>query len=145
LRVQPVSFDKVAVRDNRELLIGLTFVVYLLVMLIIGVIAWRRTRDLAQRVVMAMDPDSRVLDLVSYAWAGSGAAFGPAVLLSLYWSGMNRWGALAGILAGGLTVVVWKPLEGGLFDLYEIVPGFLVTALAIWFVSRLTCDSQARV
>ena len=57
--------------------------------------------------LLAMDPDNRVLDLVSYAWAGFGAAFGPAVLLSLYWSGMNRWGALAGILGGGLTVVIW--------------------------------------
>ena len=94
--------------------------------------------------LLAMDPDNQVLDLVSYAWAGFGAAFGPAVLLSLYWSGMTRWGALAGILAGGLTVVVWKPLSGGLFDLYEIVPGFLVSAFSIWLVSRLSADSPRR-
>jgi sodium/proline symporter len=93
--------------------------------------------------LLAMDPQNRVLDLVAYAWAGFGAAFGPAVLLSLYWSGMNRWGALAGILTGGLTVVVWKPLEGGWFDLYEIVPGFIVSALAIWLVSRLSGGSRA--
>ncbi|MCU7917915.1 MAG: sodium/proline symporter PutP [Candidatus Thiodiazotropha sp. (ex Epidulcina cf. delphinae)] len=88
--------------------------------------------------LLAMDPDSKVLDLVAYAWAGFGAAFGPTVLLSLYWRGMNRWGALAGILAGGLTVVIWKPLQGGLFDLYEIVPGFLLSLLMIMLVSRLT-------
>jgi sodium/proline symporter len=87
---------------------------------------------------LALDPQNRVLDLVAYAWAGFGAAFGPAVLLSLYWRGMNRWGALAGILAGGLTVVIWKPLAGGLFDLYEIVPGFLVSTAAILAVSTLT-------
>jgi sodium/proline symporter len=88
--------------------------------------------------LLALDPQSKVLDLVAYAWAGFGAAFGPAVLLSLYWRGMNRWGALAGIVVGGLTVVVWKPLQGGLFDLYEIVPGFVASALAIVVVSRLT-------
>ncbi len=96
----------------------------------------------AAAFVLAMDPDNRVLDLVAYAWAGFGAAFGPAVLLSLYWSGMNRWGALSGILAGGLTVVIWKPLEGGLFDLYEIVPGFIISTLMIVVVSRLTGGAQ---
>ncbi|MCU7829636.1 MAG: sodium/proline symporter PutP [Candidatus Thiodiazotropha sp. (ex Myrtea sp. 'scaly one' KF741663)] len=88
--------------------------------------------------LLAMNPENKVLDLVAYAWAGFGAAFGPAVLLSLYWRGMNRWGALAGILLGGITVVIWKPLEGGLFDLYEIVPGFTASLLAILLVSRLT-------
>ncbi|MCU7842775.1 MAG: sodium/proline symporter PutP [Candidatus Thiodiazotropha sp. (ex Monitilora ramsayi)] len=88
--------------------------------------------------LLAMNPENKVLDLVAYAWAGFGAAFGPAVLLSLYWRGMNRWGALAGILVGGITVVVWKPLEGGLFDLYEIVPGFVASMLAIVLVSRLS-------
>jgi sodium/proline symporter len=93
--------------------------------------------------LLAMDPENKVLDLVAYAWAGFGAAFGPAVLLSLYWRGMNRWGALAGILAGGLMVVIWKPLQGGLFDLYEIVPGFIVSTLAILVVSRITASRSA--
>jgi sodium/proline symporter len=92
--------------------------------------------------LLAMDRENKVLDLVAYAWAGFGAAFGPAVLLSLYWRGMNRWGALAGILTGGLTVVVWKPLQGGVFDLYEIVPGFLFSLMMIVIVSRLTADSR---
>jgi sodium/proline symporter len=80
---------------------------------------------------LAMDPDSRVLDLVAYAWAGLGAAFGPVILASLYWRGMRRVGAIAGVLAGGVTVIVWKRLEGGLFDLYEIVPGVVAAGLAI--------------
>lgn len=81
--------------------------------------------------VLAMDPGSKVLDLVAYAWAGFGAAFGPPLLLALYWRRMTRSGALAGIIAGGLTVVVWKQLGGGLFDLYEIVPGILLSTAAI--------------
>jgi sodium/proline symporter len=86
--------------------------------------------------LIAMDPEAMVLDLVGYAWAGFGAAFGPVLILSLYWSGMTRRGALAAILTGGLTVVVWKNLQGGLFDLYEIVPGFMLALLAGWLGSR---------
>jgi sodium/proline symporter len=86
----------------------------------------------------ARHPDSKVLELVAYAWAGFGAAFGPAVVMSLYWQRMTRPGAIAGILAGGLTVIVWKQLVGGIFDLYEIVPGFLVSVLTIIVVSRMT-------
>ncbi|RZQ36917.1 sodium/proline symporter PutP [Vibrio vulnificus] len=89
-------------------------------------------------LILAMTPDSSVLGLVSYAWAGFGAAFGPAVVLSLYWKGMNRNGALAGILIGGLTMVVWKQLTGGWFDVYEIVPGIIFSTIAIVGVSKLT-------
>ena len=77
-------------------------------------------------VALAWNRDSSVLDLVSYAWAGFGAAFGPLVLLSLLWRGLTRHGAIAGMLGGAVTVVIWKQLSGGLFDLYEIVPGFLI-------------------
>ena len=86
--------------------------------------------------VLALDPDAMVLDLVSYAWAGFGAAFGPVLILSVYWRGMTRGGALAGVLAGGLTVVAWKQISGGIFDLYELVPGFVLAWLAAWLVSR---------
>ncbi len=89
-------------------------------------------------LVLAMTPDSSVLGLVSYAWAGFGAAFGPAILLSLYWSGMNRNGAIAGIVVGGVTIVVWKQLTGGIFDIYEIVPGFILSWIAIMVVSSMT-------
>lgn len=86
---------------------------------------------------LARDPNSKVLDLVAYAWAGFGAAFGPAIVLSLYWNAMTRNGALAGIVGGGLTVIVWKQLSGGVFDLYEIVPGAMVSILCIVLFSKL--------
>jgi sodium/proline symporter len=81
--------------------------------------------------MIALKPDSSVLDLVAYAWAGFGASFGPLILLSLYWKRMTRNGAIAGIAGGGLTVLIWKQLEGGAFDLYEIIPGFAVSVLMI--------------
>ena len=62
---------------------------------------------------------------------------GPAIVLSLYWPAMTRLGALSGIVAGGVTVVVWKQLEGGIFELYEIVPGILASVIAILLFSRL--------
>jgi sodium/proline symporter len=89
-------------------------------------------------LLLAWNPDRKVLDLVAYAWAGFGAAFGPALLLSLFWRRMNRHGALAGIVVGGLTVVIWKQLSGGIFDLYEIVPGFIFSLLSIIVISKLT-------
>ncbi len=88
--------------------------------------------------ILALDPESSVLALVSYAWAGFGAAFGPVLLLSLYWKEMNRNGAIAGILVGAITVVVWKQLTGGIFDLYEIIPGFIFATLAVVVVSKAT-------
>lgn len=96
-------------------------------------------------LMLAMNPDSTVLGLVSYAWAGFGAAFGPALLFSLYWRNMNRNGALAGVLVGGITVVVWKQLSGGIFDIYEIVPGFILACIAIVLVSKMTGGAKASV
>lgn len=84
---------------------------------------------------LAADPDSRVLGLVSYAWAGFGAAFGPVVVISLLWKGMTRNGALAGMLVGAATVIVWK--QAGWFGLYEMVPGVVLASLAIVVFSRL--------
>ncbi|HUH60953.1 MAG TPA: sodium/proline symporter PutP [Candidimonas sp.] len=84
---------------------------------------------------LASDPDSRVLTMVSYAWAGFGAAFGPVVILSLFWSRMTRNGALAGMVIGAVTVLIWK--QYAWFGLYEIVPGFILGTLAIYVVSRL--------
>lgn len=85
-------------------------------------------------VLLALDPNSRVLGMVSYAWAGFGAAFGPLVLASLLWPRVTRNGALAGIVVGAATVLIWKPF--GWFGLYEIIPGFALSALAIFLVSR---------
>ena len=78
---------------------------------------------------IASNPDSKVLGLVSYAWAGFGAAFGPVVILSLVWKGMTRNGALAGMVVGAVTVVVWKNFIG--LGLYEIIPGFILATLAL--------------
>jgi sodium/proline symporter len=88
---------------------------------------------------LARDPDSRVLELVAWAWAGFGAAFGPTVILSLYWRKMNRAGALAGVIVGGLTTIVWPLLRGlaPLFNLYELVPGFVFSFLAIVVATSL--------
>ncbi len=87
--------------------------------------------------LIALNPNSSVLDLVSYAWAGFGATFGPLVLISLFWKRMTVKGAVAGIIIGGCTALIWKQLHGAIFDLYEIVPGFLFSSLAIFVVSLL--------
>ena len=86
-------------------------------------------------IILATNPGSRVLGLVSYAWAGFGAAFGPVVLISVIWKQMTRNGALAGILVGAITVMVWKHFE--VLGLYEIIPGFIFSSLAIYIVSKL--------
>ncbi len=83
---------------------------------------------------IAQNPASRVLQMVSYAWAGFGAAFGPLIILSVHWKRMTRNGALAGIVVGAVTVLVWK--QFGWLGLYEIVPGFILSGLAIVVVSR---------
>ena len=84
---------------------------------------------------LASDPESLVFSLVSYAWAGFGAAFGPVILLSLWWSRMTRNGALAGIVTGAATVLVWNHFAW--FGLYEILPGFVFASIAIVVVSLL--------
>jgi len=87
---------------------------------------------------IASNPESKVLGLVSYAWAGFGAAFGPVVLISLLWKRMTRNGALAGMLVGAVTVVVWKEFIG--LGLYEIIPGFILASIAIVVVSKLGAE-----
>lgn len=82
---------------------------------------------------LALDPNSYILTMVAYAWAGFGAAFGPAILLSLFWRRMTLKGCVAGIVVGGLTVLIWKQFEW--FGIYEIVPGFLFSLIAIYVVS----------
>lgn len=87
--------------------------------------------------LIALNPDSSVLGLVSYAWAGLGASFGPVVLISIYWKRMTRNSAIAGMVVGGLTVIVWKQLSGGIFDVYEILPAFILASITIFAVSLL--------
>ncbi len=96
-------------------------------------------------LLLATNPDSTVLGLVAYAWAGFGAAFGPVLLISLYWKRMNWSGAVAGVLTGASVVVIWKQLGGGIFELYEIVPGVILASLAVLIASLLTAPPPAPI
>jgi sodium/proline symporter len=86
-------------------------------------------------IALAANPNNRVLGLVSYAWAGFGAAFGPVVLFSVMWSRMTRNGALAGMIIGAVTVIVWKQFAW--LGLYEIIPGFIFGSIGIVVFSLL--------
>ncbi len=89
----------------------------------------------AVALVIAWNPEAMVLELVAWAWAGFGASFGPVILFSLFWRRMTHQGALAGVITGAVTVLMWNYLEGGLFELYEILPGFVLSSLAIYLFS----------
>lgn len=88
--------------------------------------------------VLALNPSDTILGLVAFAWAGFGAGFGPTILLALYWKRLTSWGALAGMIAGAIVVFWWGSLEGGIFDLYEILPGFLANLAVAYGVSMAT-------
>jgi len=102
-------------------------------------------------IYLAYDRDSSILDLVSNAWAGFGAAFGPLVLFSLYWRRMNFAGALAGMLVGASTVLIWIyapiTINGGSLSsvIYEIVPGFILSSIAIVLVSLMTNEPAKEI
>ncbi|HPR87413.1 MAG TPA: sodium/proline symporter [bacterium] len=92
-------------------------------------------------ILIALDENSIIFNVVSFAWAGFGATFGPAVLFSLFWRRTTRGGALAGMLSGGVMVFVWKLAvrpAGGLLDIYELLPAFLVSCAAVVAVSLLS-------
>ena len=99
-------------------------------------------------VTIARNPDSSVFNIVSFAWAGFGATFGPLMLFSLFWKRTNQAGAIAGMIVGGGMVFFWnlvlKPL-GGIFGIYELLPAFLFSSLAIVVVSLLTKAPPASV
>lgn len=97
---------------------------------------------------IAWDPNSSIFNIVSFAWAGFGASFGPIVLLALYWKRSNKWGALASMCTGGIMVFVWKYLVrplGGMFDIYELLPAFLCALLVNVIVSLATKAPEERV
>jgi len=96
--------------------------------IVIAIIAW----------YISIDKNSSVLQLVSYAWAGFGAAFGPLIILSLYNQNITRTGAIAGMLVGSLSVIIYKNLEGGIFDIYELLPGFILAWIAILVFSKFS-------
>ena len=99
-------------------------------------------------VVIAADPNSSVFNIVSFAWAGFGASFGPVMLFALFWKRSNRNGALAGLLVGGIMVFVWKYLVrpmGGVLDIYELLPAFICACIAIVVVSLLTAAPSEEI
>ena len=99
-------------------------------------------------VILASDPGSSVFNIVSFAWAGFGASFGPVMLFALFWKRSNRNGALAGLIVGGSMVFIWKYLIaplGGVFAIYELLPAFLCACIAIVVVSLLTAAPDAEI
>ncbi|MDU7383191.1 MAG: sodium/proline symporter PutP [Schaalia turicensis] len=87
---------------------------------------------------LAWQRSDSILGLVAFAWAGFGASFGPIVILSLYWRKLTSAGAIAGMVTGAVVVGIWGNISGGIFDLYEIVPGFLLNLIVAAIVSRAT-------
>ena len=86
-------------------------------------------------LALALNPNSSIFGLVSFAWSGFGGTFGPLVLLALYWKGTTAKGAIAGLISGGITDVTWHYLKGGIFNVYEILPAFIVCLLVTVLVS----------
>lgn len=109
-----------------------------LTLLVISVIA----------MIIALDENSIIFRVVSFAWAGFGATFGPIMLFSLFWERTTRAGAIAGMIAGGATVFIWKLLLsplGGIFKIYELLPAFVISCIAILVVSLLTKEPPKEV
>ncbi|MBR3690687.1 MAG: sodium:proline symporter, partial [Eggerthellaceae bacterium] len=97
---------------------------------------------------ISLDQNSSIFNIVSYAWAGLGASFGPLMLLSLYWRRTTLQGAAAGMITGGLTVILWDMLIaplGGWFAVYELLPGFVLSFIVIVVVSKLTKEPSEEI
>ena len=101
--------------------------------ILIAIIAW----------YISADENSSVLKLVSYAWAGFGAAFGPLMILSLYNRNITKLGAIGGMVVGAATVIVWKQMQGGVFDVFELLPGFIFSWIAILVLSEYSSSASA--
>ena len=101
-------------------------------------------------IFLALDPGASIFRIVSFAWAGFGAAFGPVVLCALFWRRTNKWGALAGMVSGTAVVFIWKfvvrvAAAGTFLDIYELLPAFIVSLAAIVITSLLTAEPEAEV
>ncbi len=99
-------------------------------------------------VLLASNPDSSVFEIVSFAWAGFGAAFGPIVLCALFWKRSNKWGALCGMITGGAMIFIWKygiAGLGGVFAIYELLPAFLLATLVNVIVSLMTAEPSQEI
>lgn len=102
----------------------------------------------ALAIYLAWNPDSSIFNIVAFAWAGFGAAFGPVMLASLFWKRTTLSGAIGGMVAGGVMVFVWKYLVrpmGGAWDLYELLPAFVVSALTIVIISLCTARPSKEI
>ena len=89
-------------------------------------------------LLLSLNPNDSILDLVGHAWAGFGSAFGPLVLLSLLWKNTTRVGAIAGMVVGGLTVLLWIYLDHSYKEMYAMIPGFTLSLFTIVLVSKFT-------
>ena len=99
-------------------------------------------------ILIALDENSVIFTIVSFAWAGFGATFGPLMLFSLFWKRINRAGAIAGMIGGGAMVFLWKLVIsklGGVFAIYELLPAFIFSAICIVVVSLLTKKPSAEI
>ena len=99
-------------------------------------------------LVIAWDENSVIFQVVSFAWAGFGATFGPIMLFSLFWKRTTRAGAIAGMVGGGVMVFIWKLLiksMGGLLGIYELLPAFLFSVILIAVVSLMTAPPDAEI
>lgn len=99
-------------------------------------------------IIIALDEKSVIFTIVSFAWAGFGATFGPITILSLFWKRTTREGAIAGMMSGGIAVFVWKLVlkpMGGLFGVYELLPAFLVSCIFIYIVSLMTKEPSKEI
>ncbi len=99
-------------------------------------------------MIIALDENSVIFTIVSFAWAGFGATFGPITILSLFWKRTTREGAIAGMLSGGIMVFIWKLIlkpMGGVFGVYELLPAFIVSCIFIYVVSNLTPEPSDEI
>lgn len=99
-------------------------------------------------VIIAWDQNSSIFRVVSFAWAGFGATFGPVILTALFWKRSNKYGATAGMIAGGVMVFLWKfgiAKLGGVFAIYELLPAFVVALIAIIVVSLCTAPPSKEI
>ena len=104
----------------------------------------------AVAVFLAMNPDSSVFRIVSFAWAGFGATFGPAILFALFWKRANKWGILSGMIGGGALIFIWKfivrvQFAGTWLDIYELLPSFIFNVILVIVVSLLTKEPDKAI
>lgn len=95
--------------------------------------------------LLSLSPNESILNLVGHAWAGFGSAFGPLVLLSLLWRSTNKYGAIAGIVVGGLTVLLWTYLDHPWKEMYSMIPGFILSFVSIIVVSKITQPPSSEI